>query len=79
MNRPKFSEEYKIRRIGYPQELDHQCIVCGSKVKYCYPNNCKLVHTLQGDVYQIINLYTCTNEKCEINKATFNPASKIQL
>ena len=65
MNRPIFSEEYKTRRIGYPQELGHQCVVCGSKVRYNYPDNGKLVHTLTGDVYQIVNLYTCTNESCE--------------
>ncbi len=65
VNRPTFSEEYKTRRIGYPQELGYQCIVCGSKIRYNYPDNGKLVHTLTGDVYQIVNLYTCTNESCE--------------
>ncbi len=77
MNRPTYSEEYKTRRIGYPQELGHQCVVCGSRVKYGYPDNGKLVHTLTGDVYQIVNLYTCKNEKCEMSKVTFNPAPRF--
>ena len=64
VNRPTFSEEYKTKRLEYPQELDYECVVCGNKVKYCYPNNGKLVHTLNGDVYQIVNLYICTNEDC---------------
>ena len=77
VNRPTFSEEYETRRIGYPKELDHHCVVCGSKVKYCYPDNGKLVHTLHGDVYQIVNLYTCKNEKCEMSKVAFNPAPRF--
>ena len=76
VNRPIFSEEYKTRRIGYPQELGHQCVVCGSKVRYNYPDNGKLVHTLTGDVYQIVNLYTCTKENCELSKLAFNPSPK---
>lgn len=76
VNRPTFSEEYETQRIGYPQELDHQCVVCGSKVKHCYPDNGKLVRTLTGDVYQIVNLYTCANEKCEMSELTFNPAPR---
>ena len=77
VNRPIFSEEYDTQRIRYPHELDHQSIVCGSNVKYYYLDNGKLVHRLQGDMYQIVNLYTCTNEKCEVNKVTFNPAPRF--
>ncbi len=55
MNRATFSEEYETVRVGYPSELNHVCPVCRSKVKYRYPDNGKLVHTLEGDVYQVVN------------------------
>ena len=71
MNRPTYSEEYITKRIGYPRELDLKCVVCGRKVKYCYPDNGKLVHTLNGDVYQIVNLYSCTNEYCEMSAISY--------
>lgn len=77
MNRTTYSEKYKTIRIGYPLELDHECVVCRSKVKYCYPDNGKLVHALNGDVYQIVNLYSCTNKECEMSKVAFNPSPKL--
>ena len=77
MNRPTYSEDHETVRIGYPSELNHECFVCGSKVKYRYPDNGKLVHTLEGDVYQVVNLYSCTNENCELNKVAFNPSPRF--
>lgn len=77
MNRPTISENYETVRIVYPEELDHRCIVCGRKVIYAYPDNGKLVHTLNGDVYQIVNLYTCTNEACQMHRIAFNPSPKF--
>lgn len=77
MNRPTISEEYKTVRKGYPHELNHECPICENEVKYCYPDNGKLVHTLQGDVYQIINLYSCTNEECVMSKIAFNPCPRF--
>lgn len=77
MNRPTYSENHETVRIGYPSELNHECSVCGSKVRYQYPDNGKLVHTLEGDVYQVVNLYSCTNENCELNKVVFNPSPRF--
>ena len=31
------------------------CPVCRNKVKYRYSDNGKLVHTLGGDIYQVVN------------------------
>lgn len=63
MNRATFSEEYETVRVGYPSELNHACHVCRSNVKYRYPDNGKLVYTLEGDVYQVVNLYQVVNFK----------------
>ena len=64
MNRPTNSENYKTVRISFPPELDLKCPVCESEVKFMYPDNGKLVHTLTGDVHQVMNLYSCTKEEC---------------
>ena len=75
MNRKTYSENHKTVRESYPKELNKACILCESKVKYEYPDGGKLVHTLEGDIYQIMNLYSSTNEECEMSKKAFNPSS----
>ncbi len=77
MNYKTYSDHYKTVRKSYPPELNKACILCESKVKYEYPDGGKLVHTLEGDVYQIMNLYSCTNEECEMNKKAFNPSPRF--
>ena len=77
MNRPTKSADYRTVRIGYPPECNHACSICGNKVKYKYPDNGKLVHTLQGDIYQVVNLYTCSNKECVMSKHAFNPSPRF--
>ncbi|KKK45730.1 MAG: hypothetical protein Lokiarch_07120 [Candidatus Lokiarchaeum sp. GC14_75] len=77
MNRKTYSEEHKTVRISSPKELNKACIICGSEVKFKYPDGGKLVHTLEGDIYQVMNLYVCTNESCELSSKTFNPSPKF--
>lgn len=77
MNRKAFSEEYDTVRVSYPLGLDNKCLICGSEVKYCYSDNGKLVRTLDGDIYQVINYYSCTNEGCEMSKIVFNPSPRF--
>jgi len=72
MNRKTYSDKYDTVRISYPSELNNKCIVCGNEVNYCYFDNGKLVHTLKGDIYQVVNYYSCTNECCEMSKIVFN-------
>lgn len=78
MNRKTYSDDYDTVRLSYPPGLDNKCLICGSEVNYCYPDNGKLVHTLEGDIYQIINYYCCTNEKCEMSKIVFNPSPRFE-
>ena len=68
------SEEYKTIRVGFPKELNSKCPLCEFNVKFQYANDGKLVHTLDGDINQIVNLYKCTNGKCEFHDKAFNPA-----
>ena len=77
MNRKTYSENHETVRISYPKELDKACIVCGSIVKFKYPDGGKLVHTLESDIYQVINYYACTNEVCELSKKAFNPSPRF--
>ena len=63
-------------RIGYPKDSNLKCPLCEHDVKYTYANDGKIVHTLKGDINQIINLYTCTNEECVFHDKAFNPAPR---
>lgn len=77
MNRKTYSEDYDTVRLSYPPGLDNKCFICGSEVKYCYSDNGKLVRTLDGDIYQVVNYYSCTNEGCEMSKVVFNPSPRF--
>ena len=71
------SEEYKTIRVGFPKELNLKCPLCEFDVKFQYANDGKLVHTLDGDINQIVNLYKCTNGECEFHDKAFNPAPRF--
>lgn len=72
-----YSEGYKTVRVGYPKDLNLKCPLCEHDVKYEYANSGKIVHTLNGDINQVINLYTCTNKECEFHDNAFNPAPRF--
>jgi hypothetical protein len=77
MNRKTYSDDYDTVRLSYPSGLDNKCLICGSEVNYCYSDNGKLVHALEGDIYQVVNFYSCTNEDCEMSKIVFNPSPRF--
>jgi hypothetical protein len=77
MTRPINPTEYTTMRLGYPEILEMKCPICGSKVKYIYSNNGKLVHCLQEEIHQIINLYQCTNPNCNLSTIKFNPVPRF--
>jgi len=77
MKRETYSEEYKTVRISYPSEWNFACPSCGERIKFKYPDDGKLVHTLKGIIYQVINLYSCTNLECEFNQIVFNPCPRF--
>ena len=64
-------------RIGFPKDLNQKCPLCEYDVQFQYANNGKIVHTLNGDINQIMNLYTCINEECEFYDKAFNPAPRF--
>ncbi len=71
------SKKYRTVRISYPKDLNLKCPLCEHDVKYEYANSGKIVHTLNGDINQVMNLYTCTNEECVFHDKTFNPAPRF--
>lgn len=77
MTRPNNPSEYRTVRLGYPETLDKKCPICGSFVKFVFSNNGKLVHCLDEDIHQVINLYQCTNPDCNLYNARFNPIPRF--
>ena len=77
MTRPNNPPEYRTLRLSYPEFLNKKCPICGSFVKFIYSNNGKLVHCLDEDVHQIVNLYQCTNPDCILHNAKFNPIPRF--
>jgi hypothetical protein len=76
MNKPTNSPNYRTVRIAYPEEWHLKCPLCGQNVRFMYSNAGKLVHCLDEDVYQILNLYQCSNTSCELSQVVFNPAPR---
>ena len=77
MIRPTDSEEYTTIRLSYPEHYNKKCPICESDVRFQYANGGKLVYCLDGTIYQIINLYTCTNTECSFSKKPFNPTIRF--
>lgn len=71
------SADYQTERISYPSSLDKQCVLCNSKVKFAYPDGGKMVRTLEGKVYQIVNYYKCSNPECKFHLNAFNPSPRF--
>ena len=70
------STEYNTIRINYPPYYNNRCVICNSEVELKHPGNGKIVHTLKGKIYQVINYYVCINPKCHLHKTPFNPTSR---
>jgi hypothetical protein len=77
MIRPTNSEEYKTLRLSYPEYYHNKCPLCNNEVKFQYANGGKLVHCLDRIIFQITNLYTCTNAKCKLSNIRFNPIARF--
>ncbi|UYP48016.1 hypothetical protein NEF87_004301 [Candidatus Lokiarchaeum ossiferum] len=77
MNLPAKSADYEYVRFGYPSNLDKKCILCQLPVEFSYSNSGKLIHCLEQDIYQVIDLFICTNEKCLYSKKNFNPTPRF--
>lgn len=77
MNLPAHSEDYDYVRIFYPSKLDHKCPLCQYPVVHMYADAGKLVHCLEGDIYQVVELYCCKNSDCKCSKHPFNPSPRF--
>lgn len=72
-----YSENYKTVRISYPNKWNLACPSCGWKVNYAYSGDGKIIHTLEGDIYQIVNFYSCSNQNCVFSRIVFNPSPRF--
>lgn len=76
MNLPAQSDDYEYVRIKYPTNLDNKCILCQFPVVYLYADAGKLIHSLEGDIYQVVELHKCTNPDCKCSNRPFNPSPR---
>ncbi len=73
MKYPTHSPEYRTVRCSWPTGLVRECPLCGAPVRFHHPDDGKLVHLLDETVYQVMNLYACTNPTCRLSSHPFNP------
>ncbi len=66
------SDEYDTCRLSWPDDLDRKCPICGAKIRFCGSDDGKLVHTLEGTIHQVVNLYRCTSATCLLHERAFN-------
>ncbi len=76
MYRPSSSDSYHTEYLAWPDLISRRCNCCGTPIKFAHADNGKLIHTLEGDVHQIVYYYTCPNEKCENFNSYFNPSPR---
>ncbi len=74
---PAQSDDYDYVRIYYPSILDHKCPLCQSNIVHVYADAGKLVHCIEGDIYQVVELYCCINSDCKCSKHPFNPSPRF--
>ena len=72
MKHPASSDEYRTVYLKWPSSIPKCCPICHSDVKYKYPDNGKIIYTLEGDVNQITYFYACINITCPFHKKPFN-------
>jgi len=77
MNIPAESESYDYARLKYPANLDGKCILCSDLVEYLYPNAGKLIHRLDEDILQVVEMYQCINPDCKLYKTPINPCPRF--
>ena len=76
MLRPSKSDLYHTKYLAWPDSIISLCNLCKSPLKFAHPGSGKLVHTLNGDIHQVLYYYSCSNEKCENCKRYFNPTPR---
>ncbi len=66
------SDEYDTCRLSWPDDMERKCPICGEKIRFCGSDDGKLVHTLDGTIHQVVNLYRCTGASCPLHERAFN-------
>ncbi len=73
------SPEYTTIYLKWPVNLPKTCPICKAAIKKKYPDNGKIVHTLEGDINQVTYFYACTNTSCSFYDHPFNPRPRFEF
>jgi hypothetical protein len=73
MKYPTNNPDYQTIRLSWPHWLPYCCPLCQAEILFWGSDNGKLVHCVNEIIYQVRNLYRCSDEDCEFFKRSFNP------
>ena len=79
MHHPAHSEVYITHYLSWPDQFPRECPECKHSIRYAHADNGKRIHTLSGEIYQVINYYTCINPQCSKHGVYFNPATRLDF
>ncbi len=71
------SPDYRTVRQAWPEGLVRECPYCDAPVTFLYADDGKIVHELDEDIYQVRDLYACTNPCCYLHHHPFNPHPRL--
>ena len=66
------SSDFETCRLSWPDTIERVCPICGARIRFYGSDDDKFVHTLEGTIYQIVNLYRCANSRCPLHGWPFN-------
>lgn len=73
-----YSMDYKTYRLRWPEGNPRRCPKCGADVTFAGCDAGKIVHTLEGPINQVRDLYACTNPACPLHHHWFNPHPRVE-
>jgi hypothetical protein len=78
MKYPTYSMNHATKRFSWPKGVPRRCPLCGAKIKFVGAGQGKLVHTLEGPINEVRNMYVCRNPVCHLHRHWFNPHPRIE-
>jgi len=78
MKYPTYSKTHATKRLSWPKGVPRRCPLCGAKIKFVGAGQGKIVHTLEGPVNEVPNMYVCRNAVCPLHRHWFNPHPRIE-
>ncbi len=78
MKYPTYSMDHSTKRLSLPKGVPRRCPLCGAKIKFVGAGQGKIVHTLEGPVNEVPNMYVCRNPACQLHRHWFNPHPRFE-